>query len=69
MKLNPHFWSGKRVLVTGHNGFKGSWLSLLSRLGALVHGVSLAPDTNPSLSEQIQLSTSLPAIIFLILIT
>ena len=57
MKLNPHFWSGKRVLVTGHNGFKGSWLSLwLSRLGALVHGVSLAPDTNPSLSEQIQLS-------------
>ena len=38
------FWQGKRVLLTGHTGFKGSWLSLwLQRLGAQVTGVSLAP--------------------------
>lgn len=39
------FWSGKRVLITGHTGFKGSWLSLwLSDLGADLHGISLAPE-------------------------
>lgn len=44
------FWAGKRVLLTGHTGFKGSWLSLwLKRLGAEVTGISLAPETNPSL--------------------
>jgi len=44
------FWSGRRVLVTGHTGFKGSWLShwLLSE-GAVVAGYALAPDTEPSL--------------------
>lgn len=41
---------GRRVLVTGHTGFKGSWLSLwLTELGAEVHGVALAPPTRPSL--------------------
>lgn len=41
------FWQGKRVLVTGHTGFKGSWLSLwLSHLGAEVYGFSLAPEEN-----------------------
>jgi CDP-glucose 4,6-dehydratase len=40
--MNPQFWSGKRVLVTGHTGFKGSWLSLwLQKLGAVVGGYSL----------------------------
>ena len=44
------FWRGKRVLVTGHTGFKGSWLTLwLKRLGAEVTGLALPPDTNPSL--------------------
>lgn len=44
------FWRRKRVLVTGHTGFKGSWLSLwLSRLGAHVAGVALAPTTEPNL--------------------
>ncbi|ATI44028.1 CDP-glucose 4,6-dehydratase (plasmid) [Pacificitalea manganoxidans] len=39
------FWSGKRVLVTGHTGFKGSWLSLwLSELGADLYGIALAPE-------------------------
>lgn len=39
------FWAGKRVLITGHTGFKGSWLSLwLSMLESDLHGISLAPD-------------------------
>lgn len=53
-------YGGKRVLVTGHTGFKGSWLSewLLS-LGAEVTGYALAPDTQPALFEQLQLSSRL----------
>lgn len=44
------FWRGKRVLVTGHSGFKGSWLLIwLHRLGAEVTGISLPPHTTPSL--------------------
>jgi CDP-glucose 4,6-dehydratase len=44
------FWRGKRVLVTGHTGFKGGWLALwLSYLGAEVAGYALAPNTTPSL--------------------
>ena len=46
------FWNGKRVLVTGHTGFKGGWLSLwLQRLGADVVGYALPPPTTPSLYE------------------
>ncbi|MET4069952.1 CDP-glucose 4,6-dehydratase [Bradyrhizobium sp. S3.2.6] len=49
---DPAFWSGKRVLLTGHTGFKGAWLSLwLSRLGATVYGVSLPPTTTPNLAS------------------
>lgn len=45
-------WRGRRVLVTGHTGFKGSWLSLwLHALGAEVTGFALPPPTNPSLFE------------------
>lgn len=48
------FWGGKRVLVTGHTGFKGSWLSLwLKKLGADVAGMALTPDTNPALFDQL----------------
>lgn len=47
---SARFWAGKRVLLTGHTGFKGSWLSLwLEKLGAEVTGISLAPSTDPSL--------------------
>ena len=46
------FWAGRRVLVTGHTGFKGAWLSLwLQRLGATVTGFSAPPPTEPSLFE------------------
>lgn len=49
-KVNPSFWKGKKVFLTGHTGFKGSWLSLwLQSMGAVVKGYSLAPPTTPSL--------------------
>ena len=48
--LDPHFWSGRRVLLTGHTGFKGSWLLLwLKQLGAQVWGYALDPEGSPSL--------------------
>ena len=50
--MNPtsDFWRHKRILVTGHSGFKGGWLTIwLYRLGAQVIGVSLPPNTDPSL--------------------
>jgi len=49
-RVSPDFWRGKRVLLTGHTGFKGAWLALwLHRLGAQVTGISLPPTTTPSL--------------------
>ena len=48
---DPSFWAGKRVLLTGHTGFKGAWLALwLDRLGAKVVGISLPPATTQSLA-------------------
>lgn len=50
IRLDPAFWQGRRVLLTGHTGFKGSWLALwLNRLGARVTGIALAPAGRPSL--------------------
>lgn len=52
MVISPAFWKNRKVFVTGHTGFKGSWLSLwLQKLGAEVVGYSLPPPTNPSLFE------------------
>ena len=49
-QTNPKFWRGKRVLMTGHTGFKGSWLSLwLQSMGAELRGVALDAPTTPSL--------------------
>lgn len=50
------FWAGKTVLLTGHTGFKGSWMSLwLHEMGAKVYGYALDPDTTPSLFDQLGL--------------
>lgn len=51
------FWQGKRVMITGHTGFKGTWLALwLQQLGAVVSGISLAPATSPNLFELTELN-------------
>ena len=50
--MNPNFWRGKRVLLTGHTGFKGAWMALwLHRIGAHVTGISLPPATTPNLFD------------------
>ena len=50
--MNTDFWKEKRVFLTGHTGFKGGWTVLcLQRLGAIVKGYSLEPNTTPSLFE------------------
>jgi CDP-glucose 4,6-dehydratase len=50
--VNPGFWAGKRVLLTGHTGFKGSWAAIwLTRMGAEVTGVALSPDQTPALFD------------------
>ena len=55
-----NFWRGKRVLLTGHSGFKGSWLALwLQRLGATVTGIALAPNTKPNLFELAHISNAI----------
>ncbi len=51
--MSREFWRHRKVFITGHTGFKGSWLCLwLHRLGAQVHGYSLPPPTEPSLFER-----------------
>ena len=51
--VSPSFWKDKRVFLTGHTGFKGSWLSLwLQSMGATLRGLSLEPPTQPSLFNE-----------------
>ncbi|MEZ9291408.1 CDP-glucose 4,6-dehydratase [Vibrio lentus] len=53
--MNPSFWQGKKVFITGHTGFKGGWLSLwLQEMGAIVKGYSLPAPTTPNLFEEAQ---------------
>lgn len=62
--MSPAFWKGKRVLLTGHTGFKGSWLSLwLQSMGSEVIGYALAPPTNPSLFDVAKVSHGMTSII------
>jgi CDP-glucose 4,6-dehydratase len=59
MTPQADFWRRKRVLVTGHTGFKGGWLALwLQRLGADVTGVALAPNTTPNLFDMARVAES-----------
>ena len=54
------FWKNKKVLITGHTGFKGSWLSVwLIKKGAKVGGISLKPNTTPSLFNELALAGKL----------
>jgi CDP-glucose 4,6-dehydratase len=51
-QVDPIFWRGKKIFLTGHTGFKGAWLSLwLSSMGAKVVGYALAPNTSPNLFD------------------
>jgi CDP-glucose 4,6-dehydratase len=62
--FDPGFYRGKSVLVTGHTGFKGAWLSLwLQRMGARVTGYALAPSTVPSLFGALDLGRLAPSVI------
>ncbi|MGA2914816.1 MAG: CDP-glucose 4,6-dehydratase [Sedimentisphaerales bacterium] len=52
MAINKKFWEKKTILITGHTGFKGSWLSIwLNMLGANLYGYALEPDTKPNMFE------------------
>lgn len=62
--MGSEFWSGKRVLLTGHTGFKGAWLSLwLQRLGAEVTGFALAPEPPHPLFEEAGVATGMRSVI------
>lgn len=63
MVMNTKFWKSKKVLITGHTGFKGSWLSLwLQGKDAHIIGYSLPPPTNPSLFEVAQVAEGMTSI-------
>ena len=58
--MNTSFWENKRVLITGHTGFKGGWLSLwLHSMGAQVVGIALPPNTEPSFFQKTNLASSI----------
>ena len=51
--IDTQFWSKRRVFLTGHTGFKGSWMTLLlNQLGSNVKGFALTPPTKPSLFNE-----------------
>ena len=63
MEVNRDFWFGKRVFLTGHTGFKGSWLSLwLQALGADLTGYALKPPTIPSMFEAAKVAKGMTSI-------
>ncbi|RCW44955.1 NAD-dependent epimerase/dehydratase family protein [Paenibacillus prosopidis] len=62
--MDKVFWTGKKGFVTGHTGFKGSWLCLwLASMGAEVTGYALKPPTNPNLYELGQIGSMVRSVI------
>ena len=62
--MTPEFWRGKRVFLTGHTGFKGSWLSLwLQSMGAELTGFALQAPTNPCLFEEARVAEGMRSMI------
>tara|TARA_R100001377_G_scaffold85293_1_gene71298 strand:+ start:8823 stop:9899 length:1077 start_codon:yes stop_codon:yes gene_type:complete len=62
--VDRDFWAGKRVLVTGHTGFKGSWLCLwLQSMSAEVFGLSLSPNTQPALFTEARVGDTMTSIL------
>jgi CDP-glucose 4,6-dehydratase len=62
--IDPAFWAGKRVFLTGHTGFKGGWTALwLQQMGARVTGFALAPPTCPALFEVARIADGMTSII------
>jgi CDP-glucose 4,6-dehydratase len=60
MELNKNFWENKKVLITGHTGFKGSWLcQWLISLGSKIKGISLQPHTQPNLFDVLELNNQM----------
>jgi CDP-glucose 4,6-dehydratase len=63
MEITPTFWNNKKVLITGHTGFKGSWLALwLQYMGAKVTGISLDPPTAPSLYQTAEIAIGMTSL-------
>lgn len=64
MNITPSFWNNRRVFLTGHTGFKGSWLSLwLQSLGANIRGYALSPPTKPSLFIEAKVDMNMDSVI------
>ena len=58
--VDPNFWAGKRVLLTGHTGFKGSWLYVwLAQMGAEIFGYALAPERDDDIFSALDLPARL----------
>ena len=58
--IRKNFWKNKKVFITGHNGFKGTWLTFtLKILGAKVYGYSLKPPTDPNLFNLLRLKNKI----------
>lgn len=63
-EISVNFWSGKRVLVTGHTGFKGGWLSLwLQSLGSNICGLALEPAASPNIFEEAEVASGMTSLI------
>lgn len=61
--VDTSFWKNKRVFITGHTGFKGSWLTIwLNEMGAIIKGYSLSPNTSPNLFETTSLDKEIDSV-------